>query len=61
MAIGIIKWVAILGYWIWLDVRNITAARGYYDSHGKHDGLLMGQIGINGIVIVLLAIEWVWA
>ena len=50
--IGLIKWIAILVYWIWLDYRNIKAQRG-------HDKLLWGQIVINTVVIALIALEGV--
>ena len=50
--IGLIKWIAILVYWIWLDYRNIKAQNG-------HDKLLWGQIVINTIVIALIALEGV--
>ena len=52
MDIGLIKWIAILVYWIWLDYRNIKAKNG-------HDKLLWGQIVINTVVIALIALEGV--
>ena len=52
MDIGLIKWIAILVYWIWLDYRNIKAQSG-------HDKLLWGQIVINTVVIALIVLEGV--
>lgn len=49
---GIIKWGAILVYWLWLDYRNIKAQEG-------HDWRLWVQIAINTVVILLLALEQV--
>ena len=46
-----IKWLAILIYWIWLDIRN---SREYSK---RHDWKLIVQIIINTAVIAIIIIE----
>lgn len=46
-----IKWLAILIYWIWLDIRN---SREY---NKRHDWKLIVQIIINTAVIIIIIIE----